>query len=293
MEEFKELIFEVSRYRSSILKEIDENFKLLKKDKNNEKIKKQLVANIRKFTGVEEVVFSLKKDFLNASVVPIYNRALSLDLLDIFQNFKAGQNIRNLEVVEELSKYVQKFYVVFGEELIDLFSPRELTAILLHECGHVLTYTSNLPRILLSFLGVGIGILGKTSQFLSLVLIELLSLPVYLVLILIIIITARSLTFMEHRAEYKADQFAAKYGYGDEMIKVLYRLHLKYVERRSRMAWWEKAWEFLDKLFFTTTHPLDSLRIAQLEQQMITEYKKLYPELSNEISIILKDVKSS
>jgi hypothetical protein len=47
MEYIEELIFEVSKYRSDVLKEIDQNFAQIKKDKRDLAVKKHLVENIK------------------------------------------------------------------------------------------------------------------------------------------------------------------------------------------------------------------------------------------------------
>lgn len=291
--EFEELIFEASPYRSEILKKVDQNFISIKKDKNDLAAKKELAKNIKEFSGVKNIVITFKKDYFNAAVIPIYKQAISADLLNVFKDYEAGENIRSLTVAEEPSKYIKKLYIILGNDVVDLFSPRELTAILLHELGHGFTYTANLPRVLLALFQKGIGVVGMIIRVPILWLFNLVSLPAYIVSALIVMTVVRSLTFMEHKSEYKADQFPAKYGYGDEMIKVLSKLHNKQVEIDSQKAWWEKIWGFVDGLFSPSSHPVSSRRIEEVNEQMINDYKKLYPKLSNELSIILKDIKSS
>ncbi len=290
--EFEELIFEASKFRSEILKDIDQDFALIKKDKKDLAAKKSLVENIKKFTNTKHVNVSIKKDYMNAAVIPIYNQVLSIDLINILKDYEAGENIRNVDVVEEPSKYIKKMYIMFGDELIDMFSPRELTAILLHELGHVFTYTANLPRILLSLFQKSVGIAGMMLKTPILWLLNLISLPAYIISSLIIMIVVRTLTFLEHKSEYKADQFAAKYGYGDEMIKVLYKLHNKQIERQSQQTWYEKIWNFIGTIFQPSSHPASSKRIKEVNEQILKDYKKMYPTLSNELNIILKDINS-
>lgn len=293
MEPFDELIFEASQFRSEILKDIDQDFTLIKKDKKALAAKKELIKNIKEFSGVKNVIITFKKDYLNASIIPIYNQQFSLDLLNNFKDYENSGNIKSLEVAEEPAKYIKKLYIIFGNELIDSFSPRELTAILLHELGHSFTYTSNIPRILLALFQKGVGVVGMLFRVPVLWLFNLVTLPMYVVSSLIVITIARSLTFLEHKGEYRADQFAAKYGYADEIIKVLYKFHNKEEIVKAKEAWWEKIWVFIKELFSPSAHPNNSSRIEEVNDQMITEYKKLYPKLSNELSIILKDIKSN
>lgn len=293
MEQFDELIFEVSKYRSDILKDIDRDFAKIKKDRKDLAAKKELTENIKKFSGIKKVIITFKKDYLNAAIIPIYNQQISMDLVNVLKSYEAGENIKSLDVVEEPSKYIEKIYVIFGNELIDTFSARELTAILLHELGHSFTYTSNLPRILLALFQKGVGVVGMVLKTPILWLLNLITLPAYLISSLIIITIVRSLTFLEHKSEYRADQFAAKYGYFDEMVKVLYKLHHREMEQQSKKAWWEKLWYFIEGLFSPSTHPKSSRRIEEINDKMLSDYKKLYPKLSNELNIILKDIKKS
>lgn len=288
-----ELILEASQFRSEILKEIDQDFALIKKDKNALAAKKALVKNIKEFSGVKNIVVTFKKSYFNAAVIPAYNQIISMDLLNIFKDYKVDGNIKDLNVVEEPAKYIKKLYIIFGDELIDKFSPRELTAILLHELGHSFTYTANLPRILLALFQKTVGIVGMTLKYPIMWIFNLITVPVYLVSTLIIITVVRSLTFLEHKSEYKADQFAVKYGYGDEIVKVLYQLHGKEVEKKADENWFEKIWNFIESFFSPSSHPASSSRIKEVNEQMVTEYKKLYPKLSTELNIILKDINAS
>lgn len=293
MEPFDELIFEVSKFRSEILKYIDQDFALIKKNKKDFAAKKELTKHIKEFTSVKSIIITVKKDYFNAAVIPLYNQALSFDLLNIFKDYKNEGDIKDIEVVEEPSKYIKKLYIIFGDGLIDRFSARELTAILLHELGHSFTYTSNLPRILLALFQKSVGVVGMTLKYPIMWIFNLITIPVYLISTLIIITVVRSLTFVEHKSEYKADQFATKYGYGDEMIKVLYILHGKEKEIESHEAWWKKIWNFIEDLFSPSSHPTSSNRIKEVNENIINEYKKLYPKLSMELNIILKDINGS
>lgn len=293
MDQFEvlELFFEVSRYRSDILKDIDQSFRILKENPRDLAVKKELTNQLREFTGIKNVILTFKKDYMNAAVIPIYNQVISTDIVNLLKDFESGNNIKNLQIVEEPSKYIRKIYIIIGRDMFDTFSPRELTAILLHELGHVYTYTSNLPRIVLSLLTKITTVAGNLFKVPILSLLNILSIPSYIISSLVIITVSRSLTFLEHRGEYKADQFAAKYGYGDELVKVLYKIHNKSAEAEKRQHWYGKLWNFISELFVPSTHPKSSKRINELSDKMLEDYKKLYPTLNNELSIILKDIR--
>lgn len=288
--EIQELIFEVSKYRSDILKDIDKIFSRIKENNKDLAAKKELTQKIKEFTSVKHVVLTLKPKYTNASVIPIYNQTISTDLINLLKDFESGENLKNLNVIEEPSKYIKKVYIIIGIDLINMFSPRELTSILLHELGHVYTYTSNLPRLLLNVFQKFVGFVGEIFKTPILAILNLLSLPAYAIASLIVITLTRSLTFLEHKSEYRADQFPIKYGYGDEFVKVLYRLH-KHVETKKHRVWYEKLWSFINSWFIPSTHPASSKRINEMSDKILDEYKKIYPNLDKELSIILKDIK--
>lgn len=294
MEQFnmQELLLEASKFRSELLKDLDDAFSLLKKDNKSIKAKKKVTDIIQEFSKIKTVVFNTKSKFLNASVIPVYDQLISSDLINILKDYQASGNIRNLEIVEEPSKYIKKIYVIFGIELINTFSPRELTAIFLHELGHVFTYTSNLPRILLALVKNTVGTIGQFFKTPILYILNIFTLPIYFMTMILIITFVRTLTFLEHKSEYRADQFAAKYGYGDEMIKVLYKFHNKYIETESKKAWYKKIWDYIEEIFVPSSHPQSSKRIEELSEKMSADYKKLYPNLNKELSIILRDIKA-
>jgi hypothetical protein len=287
---FIETIFEVSPYRSSILKNIDNNFRELKIDNKDSAAKKELVKNLKKFTKIKNIILSIKKNYGNAAIIPFYNRALSLDLINLFKKYDSNGDIKSLDVAEESNKYISKVYIIIGSDIIDRFSARELTAILLHELGHCFTYTSNIPRILLIIFENCVNVIGKIISIPFFKFFTALTYPAYLSLLLLIIFSARSLTFLEHKSEYKADQFAAKYGYGDEIVKVLYKFHNIEEDIKIKHSWFKKILLFFNNLITISTHPTSSSRIKELNKELIHDYKKMYPKLSNELNIILSDI---
>jgi hypothetical protein len=290
LEHYELPLFEVSPYRSSILKKIDKDFAELKKDNRNVQIKKDIISNIKEFTGIKSVLFSVKKDYFNASVIPVYNRALSLDLLTVCKKFEAGESISDLNVVEEPSKYIDKLVIIFGNTLIKQFTPRELTAILLHELGHGYIHTSNLPRLLVTLFDK-VGRVGGLITNSILWFLKILTFNVSLFFTMIFALITRTATFFEHQGEFKADQFAAKYGYGDEMIKILYKFHNFSKKEKDKQNWLVKILNYLSEVLRPSSHPEDIKRIIKISEVMMTDYKKMYPQLSDELSIILTDIK--
>lgn len=287
-----EYLFEVSRFRSDLLKDIDEVFARIKRDKNNVQAKKDLVSLLKEFTNVKHMVLSVKKDLLNAAVVPIYNRQLSLDIIDLFRDYKPSED-KKVETIEEPEKYIRKIYIVLGDKLINLLTPRELTAIFLHELGHVYAHTANLPRMIVSILkkitAASIPVRIGAGIFFHAVI----GMPILITVMLISFFLSRSMTFIEHRGEYKADQFAVKYGYGDELIKVLYKIHNIETNEQKNIHWLKKLLNFFIEIFvYPSSHPDTPKRIIKISEDLEEEYKQMYPKLSKEIGIILSDIKS-
>jgi len=98
--EVQELIFEVSEYRSDILKNIDQLFRTLKENPQDLAAKKELVNRLKEFTGINQVVLTFKKDYMNAAVIPIYNRNISTDLINLLK-------ILILEMILEICKLLK------------------------------------------------------------------------------------------------------------------------------------------------------------------------------------------
>jgi hypothetical protein len=290
LSEFKELLFEVSTYRSSILKQIDNNFKNIKENPKDLAAKKELIENIRKFTGVKHITLSIKPNYFNAAIISIYNQNMSLDLLNLLKDYKVEGNIRELDVVEEPSKYINKIYIIIGKQILEEFSPREITSIFLHELGHCFTYTSNLPRLFLSIFDKLFLVSGSIVQYSIKFILNASFFPLFVASLLISFIVMRSLTFLEHKSEYRADQFAVKYGYGDEIIKVLYRLKNNDDREGINKSFFSKVFDFIKMIFSVSTHPSNSKRIKEINSLILKDYKKLYPKLSKELNIILQDV---
>ena len=259
----QQTLYEVSPYRESVLKEIDNAFYKLKNDKNNIQNKRELVKLIKKFTGIDHIFFSIKKDMINAYVIPIYK-----GILFKTKNLKTIKKL--LEDDKKKNVYIDKIYIVFGDKLIDKFSPRELTSILLHELGHVYQHSSHLFDVLKKTINFG-------SIFLTLSLVGIL--PALLMM--------RSLTFLDHFDEYDADKFTIKYGYGDETIKVLNKLNFLKNKKRSYDV--RDIFLNLIKIIIGSTHPSNSKRICKVAKESFKKYKNLYPKQSKELTVILNN----
>lgn len=62
--EIQELIFEVSKHRSDILKDIDRIFSQIKKNNKDLAAKKELAKKIKEFSSIKQVVLNLNQSIL-------------------------------------------------------------------------------------------------------------------------------------------------------------------------------------------------------------------------------------
>ncbi len=165
-----------------------------------------------------------------------------------------------------------------------------LTAILLHELGHCFNYTSNFPNIFLSVMRWVFNIIGI---FPKMIVLPLIGLGWFYALTITVtaFVVCRSLTFLEHLGEYKADQFVVRYGYGDELAKFFDLIHKEDLRQQHHTSWIKKALVRLFRFFIPSSHPDIDKRIEHVANDVMNEYKKLYPEIEEELTIILSDMK--
>jgi hypothetical protein len=277
--QFIPIIFEVSKIRSPILKKIETDFDLIRKNLNSREYIKSLELHIKEFAGIPKVVVSTKKTNFEAAIFPVYTRELPKII---------GNNIKSSNP-EDAKQYIKAIYLTLGKKIIKEFSPKQLTSILLHELGHVYQHTSNLGMIfpsLLNFLAKGgmqdLDDLKDTSPIR-----KTLTIP----LIAAMFPLSRSLTFSDHMEELNADDYANRYGYGDELAKVFYKFNKWTGGKKKSSSWLGRIWDKMKKIFSLSTHPSDIDRVCSIIDKMKKDYKNKYPTLSKQISIIYADIK--
>lgn len=286
-ESFPIVLMEVSPYVGKILKKIENDFESLKKGKITAQKLNKLADDISDFCGIKRVGVLIQLDFNNAYVLPVYNKLFSLDIINLLKNYQKEEKIQNIERVTEPTKYLKAIYVVIGNEMLEMLSAPELVGVLLHELGHAFTYTSGFPLLIMNILDkirsaiyTLPGFVMKTMTFIAL--------KSYVVPALVYLVF-RTLTFLEHRGEYKADQFAVKYGYGDELAKVFHKYY--HITERSKEGWFLRV---LKKLFYIftygTTHPDLKDRIEYISEKIVEEYGNMYPYAKKELKNVFRDI---
>ena len=275
-----EIMFEVSQLRSPILKQLDQLFYELKQDHDSRKIWKQIEKKIREFSGIKNVISWVDEE-TNAFVFPKYKDNLP-GLLNKIETNKSDM------YAEEVPKYIEAIAIMMGTGFLKLHTNRELTAIFLHELGHMYQFTANFSFILMKrsfhksreiFRGSGI-LMGVASLFN----------PAFLPALLAAFTLSRSLTYFEHMREFNADEYAAKYGYADEIATAYYKWR-KFDRPTANDSWLKRIWENLKDFLLPSTHPTDKDRICNIIEKMKNEHKKMYPKFKSKINIIYADLK--
>lgn len=286
--DFEYDIFEVSRIRSPILKDIDKNFDVLRRDNKDISEIADLIKNIMKFTRIKKVYFVIKPNELDAVVFTKYNKFLPT----IFKG-KSEETIKIDKIrAEETPKYIDSIYILFGEKTLDMFTSKELTAILLHEIGHIYQHTSNFSLLMGNITNkvAKWGIVASTLTFLRFIVFPTASMYVAPVIAGLWALS-RSLTFFDHMGELNADEYAIKYGYGDELTKVFFKFNKITGGKPRPKSWVKKTWGSIGSFFSLKTHPDDSKRICDMLGKMKRDYKKSYPKFSKEITTIYADIR--
>lgn len=285
---FEYVMFESARVISPVLKKIDKNFDVLRKNSKDRKEINDLVKNIKDFTGVKTVYFVIKQNEYDACIFTKYNQTLP----KLFK--KEGEDKLRTEKfkAEESPKYIKGIYVIFGTKTLDMFNSRELTSILLHEIGHIYQHTANFSLLfptLINKFAKG-GLLFSSLALLRVIVFPTISLIV-LPFVLSLFALSRSLTFADHMGELNADEYAIKYGYGDDLAKVFFKFHKLTGGKARPQNWMQKTWGNIKSFFSLTTHPHDSRRICDIIDKMRVDYKKSYPKFSKEITTIYADIR--
>ena len=256
--------------RDKYLHEIDIAFMGIKRKKNDKERWNELTKNVKKFAYFNTVYFKVVKDWDNVSIFVKYS--------DNFIRFVKDYNTGGSTSIDrkKLAKYIDKVYIHYGDRFIDRSTNRELTATLLHELGHVYnhvdTYLTNLRKK------------AQGLAFISTIFMSFVSFPAFATLITV----SRSLTFLEHRGEHKADAFATENGYGQEMIMVLNRYRMQ--GSPSKVTFFTKVIDYLNDIFLPGTHPRDRYRICRIANSMQKEYKDKYPKIKTDLYPLLVDL---
>lgn len=189
--------------------------------------------------------------FYSQIIVPLFNKQTPLpegELRDEIEKFgeKAGFGITNIYVIDGSKRSTKanayfsgmgkKKRIVLYDTLIEELTTQEIVAVLAHEIGHykkrhtlqnfILAGVSMLIQLyVLSLTLTSVTMaeaMGATTPAfaLSLIAFGILYTPIDMV-------TSLFMNGVSRRAEYQADNFAAKYGLGEELISALKKISVK------------------------------------------------------------------
>jgi hypothetical protein len=275
------------------LLKIENYFSFIKRDlfKDKNKIKEHIknISNIIKdFTGVNHIDFELEfnKDISNAMIGPYYSfKGLFLDFFPKIYNNK-------LEEIPKLDRNIDGLFILFTSKIIKELNEKQLMSVLLHEMGHVYTWPSGLRYLFLfsvkcldKLSKVGGGIYLKVSGFSG---IPFLFLAIIIFLI-ISLITSKTENLFDHKDEYKADNFAAQYGYGKHLLNALQILNKQSIDVKKKLSFIDKFKIFFNNYFNSgDTHPNFNNRTETILNNIKKEYCDRYDDFGK--SYVIKQM---
>jgi len=208
----------------------------------------------------------LSRIFATTVVVQLQQGRLSdnFAVLPILKPNKTGKATHKLKPNSVKLLHVDVLYLLIGVDLVKESKPRQMTAILLHEIGHVtehITQTSAMIEMYLDKVKFVTDLLSRIP------IINFIFSPLF-------IITSRTLNFRNHAYEYGADVFAIKYGYGDDLaewcVDAMAAPQPKIPKNLTGLTY------ILKHLFEGSSHPSFKKRVIAVIKEMKSNYSKQY-----------------
>ena len=269
-------IFEISnnvRPEIKAIQDVLENIK--KRNKYNLLDQNNLVSVLEK-TFKCRVHLEFIPDDLNAYVLP-YLEAEP-------KNIKIDKN--QPTEISDIIKNVSDIYLWIGIPFLKMFTSGELTAILLHELGHIYIDIHNpvyaimnaVDNIIIRFLEKvrNIIVLGSfIRHLLDQTHLSAISLSYLYLFIYILKLPCR---FCSRKNENLADNYAVKMGYGDELISAFEKLD-KEVEKYKSQSFIFKIYYLIVNILQLSTHPKFRDRINKIMDDIEKDYSEEYPHM--------------
>ena len=298
-------LLEVSQFAPRKLQRIERVFRRFKeKEINITQFRKELAATIHEVTGIKQVVV-FSDNNLNAAVVPIYNRLMPSNIFRVFHELGVGANLDALppDQLKKLKKIcapdsIEVIYIIVGNPMVARFTPEQLTAVMLHELGHVFSRTSALPFFIFHTFRELFRMSFPISIFTA-ALFRVKELIPWITLLYFVGING--FAFVDKLGEYEADSFATKYGYGKEIMEVNKIFHEEYfgaaqAKQKSRSIWeftkslLKQIVSWLLDLMFPGEHPSSKNRMKRIKDEIENKYKSIYPDQKEFFAAIFNDI---
>lgn len=252
-----DLLLEVGIRKISQLKDVDVIFKRLKAVKKN-LVKRQQV--------LRELEVKLEKLFGIPVLIDFHIFGMFSENFAVLPYIKSNKDVEIKETKDMIQFInVKKINLIFGNGFINKHTSRELTAILLHEIGHLTNYLTKASQLFLMILSPIFAVLQGLRMI---PIISSVVFPLY-------ILCSRSLFFIQHVGEYQADKFVAKMGYGDELISAIQKWQKESTKIKKSLTLMQRI-SMIGQFLKGSTHPTDIHRIEKLIEGIKTEYLKQY-----------------
>ena len=253
---------EVGIRKNKSLYKLDNAYRKLKNAKNSQD--RNIVVNV-----LEK---ELERIFGTNFIVDLYYHGRYKDTFGIIPYIRGkSDNILNIRIEnkKDIIKIfnIKEIHFLIGIKTINLFTPEEMTAITLHEIGH-LTHHLSSTSIRIYMVLTKLKIMSESFSPIIIV-----GIPFFILFVL----TSRSLNFFQHPQEYNADKFPIKYGYGDEMVSVLEKFQDYEFKITSQESWFSKLMRW-KSILVGSTHPSENNRISRILQTVKEDYLHLYPD---------------
>lgn len=252
-----DVLLEVGIRSISGLKDVDVLFKRLKAA-NKDKVTRQKI--------LRELEIKLEKLFGIPVVIDYHLFGLFSENFAVFPYIKPNKDVKIKETKDMIQFInVKKVNLIFGNNFIKMHTSQELTAILLHEIGHLTNYLTKASQLFLTVLSPIFSILQGLRM---LPIVSIVLFPLY-------ILCSRSLFFIQHMGEYQADKFVAKMGYGDELISAIEKWKKESIKIKKSLTLMQRI-SMIGQFLKGSTHPTDISRIEKLIESIKVEYLKRY-----------------
>lgn len=227
----------------------------------------------------------------NVMVLPVYTTLFeSSDFKKFKDKYESHTGvISNNKILHDIQN-IESFNIYIGQEILDGYDPKELTAIILHELGHVYMFTSEFINILETIF----GFVRRFSYIYTALQYFIYHNPPFWILLFGVFLLNKTFGIINEDEEYKSDSFSTKFGYGDDLYKALVKIH-KYGHGTANLkdSLPKKIIQFVLSFIFVTTHPSNENRVCAILQDMYTKYIHDYPFTKDEITKMSKNINCS